>query len=1052
MSEIGVAGELHVGDDLDVTMSSHAVMLTESESETAMQLNELHTSVDFQFKSSMDAQNRMKSTFKSVANIMQKQDEYIQKLESKIQVVEDELATTKDELVASGEEMSSLQAQLLHRIRVLEINVHGGELDESVDILEEDLDTLKDVRPLSLTGELASEKKEEIISRLPQHYASHVNRLLPLSKEEKEIIQAVELEREKEDKLKEENEKRKIAEEEEREEKRRRAEEDERVAEKLRLLEEEKRQENETAELALLEAKQSFEGNEAEKVKEESRKVAVEKANNRFSSMVNSMLSLIKLHKGNMQNKAEGNKSKENNSEEPVSEPKSKLKTELIGIFLEEIGEVPDLVGKSEVFVDQLIDSQLNTPDNDVDTTSDITPPEQPSDDLVEKAIKNLREEFTAKQEQIQLALDAYATVRDVKDSAEELKRLLKVSMDERFQVFDNSIKELESVSAKNEIQVASLMADLKTLNEPANSPDTFDAQIQTNTSRAPSRAPSPAPASAPKEDVSEGIATNPGLKREDVLNIVEERLGVHMREIHSGLQAHPQAPPQAPPETQSPSSGSENTLKDDGTFVRVVDGTLQAPKEFFELLDADLKLTDTLTRLRRGKAEAAEVLRLRDQFKTLSATCATTDDISRLVKLDCDSDQYDSYEPAQHLREAIEGKVERHVHSLKEYFFSQAEENLHSAKVHAQILMERNIKEVQSDVRKGTEKSDSNLNKLHRSFEALKQRCEDFNTRVDNLMWTEGVRRVDGTVLKRDNSNAPMSKNEDSSNELNALKKEIANEMKSLSTNQRQMVGQVISDLTDMQKALQRAPTADKVNDMMKVVESEIKKNIGDNVSFIYANVGKILNVMQSKTSRDDVLNLVTDRMVELHKQIKVESGNVESSAAAGTRCLSCGSMGSGIRSDNPAQLNASESTHRPGAFQTVPSGLIVDRSMVPVDDTEDGVYIQGSGDLSSDYAQMLETVNRTAGLRGIQRQYSPMKSAPHPYLKKSSQPPEPLYRRAKLASHIKESVKISTQPVRGSALEDGSFHNPSYRLDASHSVESLPMINGRQSSSRRV
>jgi len=55
-----------------------------------------------------------------------------------------------------------------------------------------------------------------------------------------------------------------------------------------------------------------------------------------------------------------------------------------------------------------------------------------------------------------------------------------------------------------------------------------------------------------------------------------------------------------------------------------------------------------------------------------------------------------------------------------------------------------------------------------------------------------------------------------------------------------------------------------------------------------------------------------------------------------------------------------------------------------------------------------MMAVIQRSAGLKPLSRRFAPMQPKVHPYLRKQNAPTEPLFRRAQLAAHLKEIVKV--------------------------------------------
>ena len=64
-------------------------------------------------------------------------------------------------------------------------------------------------------------------------------------------------------------------------------------------------------------------------------------------------------------------------------------------------------------------------------------------------------------------------------------------------------------------------------------------------------------------------------------------------------------------------------------------------------------------------------------------------------------------------------------------------------------------------------------------------------------------------------------------------------------------------------------------------------------------------------------------------------------------------------------------------------------------------------------DYEQVLSVMKGEAGLKYLSKQYTPMRPKPNSYLRRSQNELEPLYRRAKYAAQLRESVKVPNLPV---------------------------------------
>jgi len=98
--------------------------------------------------------------------------------------------------------------------------------------------------------------------------------------------------------------------------------------------------------------------------------------------------------------------------------------------------------------------------------------------------------------------------------------------------------------------------------------------------------------------------------------------------------------------------------------------------------------------------------------------------------------------------------------------------------------------------------------------------------------------------------------------------------------------------------------------------------------------------------------------------------------------------------------------------------------------------------------YNDVMRVVSGQAGLQSMHRHAPPMKPKIHPYLKKSQQPPEPLYRRAKLAQSIRESSKTGaprTAPNLGrSTASTIIYEDPARRREGTNMLPALPTTVG--------
>lgn len=202
--------------------------------------------------------------------------------------------------------------------------------------------------------------------------------------------------------------------------------------------------------------------------------------------------------------------------------------------------------------------------------------------------------------------------------------------------------------------------------------------------------------------------------------------------------------------------------------------------------------------------------------------------------------------------------------------------------------------------------------------------------------------------------------------------------------------------------------------------------------------SVNSVLNAVKQKATKEEVMQILSDRMIALEDRLEKKRLEEESRAAMASKCLSCGKQQKDLRATTAAGAGG-------GGDE-----LLDMVTAVPT--------------TQQDYEQLVAVLHRNAGLRPMDRQYNSsallsntafgssglkppgealVVPSPklHPYARSQGPqystgristgiPPDlssdPLYRRARYAAHLKELVKT---PVSSSVSLNGGEHR--YRLD---------------------
>jgi len=317
---------------------------------------------------------------------------------------------------------------------------------------------------------------------------------------------------------------------------------------------------------------------------------------------------------------------------------------------------------------------------------------------------------------------------------------------------------------------------------------------------------------------------------------------------------------------------------------------------------------------------------------------------------------------------------------------------------------------------------------KMHKDRKRHEKDREAFNHEI-------GALRKELDAL---NSSVKSKMQEDQS-ALTAWKPELdklKERMQEITEEQKAEAGKMADEVAQISSDIGVRPTERDVAAMVKVIETGFKQRLGENIGDVKATVNAVINAVKQKSSKDEVAQIIQQRMAGLEQKLQEQKDEEESKAAMSIKCLSCG------------QLHKDTTLHRDGRGSPEHQRLAEMVRNVP--------------NTKEDYEQMVAVLQRSAGLRSLDRHYNPIDSgssnnsvasAPVYVMPSSGMvregekvAPEPLYRRAKLAAHMKELVKVPLSSVKLTNSAE-AYPEKRYVMDnsvaTSRSNSSLPNLN---------
>jgi len=499
----------------------------------------------------------------------------------------------------------------------------------------------------------------------------------------------------------------------------------------------------------------------------------------------------------------------------------------------------------------------------------------------------------------------------------------------------------------------------------------------------------------------------------------------------------HDTAPPAeyfAPPSQQvvsGSSSGSDLPFPHE-TIVRYIDGEL--PEAFINTVKDSLRLSDIVTDLNIRKAESDDLASLKKAVAEISDSMVTHELLGYFADLGSNPKAGPLLGASMKMKEALSKETKTNVDMNLAQLSKEIDDKFSGAraftKLESQRAEDRAVEKIQQEEQRALA-SEGELKTRLGTAETL---VSTMDQRITALMWTEGAKTAEGEIVKRD----PVEE-ERARDELRAEMNIVKQNIQKLLESQQGMIDNAIQRCQITERSVSSKATQSHVDEVVDEAVQLFTKSINDNMSHIRETMSNLTQALENKAGKDEVLGL-------FRTQAPVKGGasvtEADLMAAISTHCISCG----GPRGPSPPRqrpMSTPSSIAKEGSLlsQTL---MVAPGEKGFIDDIDDEIrddnetHIVGSNQsqsnsheltdkhsfisagsgrnippvmfdktLAEKYAQVAGIIQGQAGLQSLQRQYQPMAVKPHPFLRKQNQPPEPLYRRARMAASMRESNK---------------------------------------------
>lgn len=318
----------------------------------------------------------------------------------------------------------------------------------------------------------------------------------------------------------------------------------------------------------------------------------------------------------------------------------------------------------------------------------------------------------------------------------------------------------------------------------------------------------------------------------------------------------------------------------------------------------------------------------------------------------------------------------------------------------------------------------------------------------LDNSLLKEKVKTIEDVLNQRALNDAELEVvRKKETEQLRILQRRIANIP----------VDKLVDELKFVQDEVKDRPNHSQVTGMMEGIEAAFRSHVGENVEGLRALLEQVYQLIQHKVDREDIKRLIVSKLAQMEDDI-LKREEESFGLASSTRCLSCGQWPMDLLKTSKTHSTKKPKTNRVQSptpykpkFQDddmnddlsfnssdekpIGSPPVAAKSPKPLPQMPTALQetlSQNTPSVRSEEVYSLLTGN--VGLKSLLQHHAPMAPVKDPYSKREKKKnqdnkiPEPLYRKAKLAAHMKEMVKVAPHSAQGYGFHGA---NPFYVLD---------------------
>ena len=527
-------------------------------------------------------------------------------------------------------------------------------------------------------------------------------------------------------------------------------------------------------------------------------------------------------------------------------------------------------------------------------------------------------------------------------------------------------------------------------------------------------------------------------------------------------------------------------------TVVRYIDGAL--PESLVDDMRNALRLSDIVAELNISKAGSDELAGLKKGVAELSDQAVKYPDLDAFADLGTSKHAGQVLNASIKLREALIKEVKTNVDFHLTNLRTEIEDKNLGSRAFTKLEVQRAEDHARHLVDEERDRAVLQTGLLGKRVDEMNQNLATFGATIEGLMWTKGAQVVETDEVVKEDVVDTAKLNEQIRLEMQSLEERVASAIQEQQYN----VDRAQRRAEVAERGVSEKATNERVETLIAELVNAFNSSMDTSVTELRGTMRDLGLALQRKAGREEVLGLFNTQRKNLGGADEEDNPWADGPMAAGsTHCVSCGrapSRGSNHhRSRSPHQARAGEqqgsatlegtyesggmsTTLDPGHVPSFPGGSSVafdDNISPPASAPSSQEMVSskmarpGQAGMQDEvpprtapatvvldktfvekYNDVMRVVSGQAGLQSMHRHSSPMKPKIHPYLKKSQQPPEPLYRRAKLVQSIRESSKTgpprSAPNLSRSAASAIIYEDPARRREGTDLLPALPTTIG--------